>query len=52
MADTEQSAAPSPPTFSARNATGLVREIRIRDATVLNAMPGAPGRADPRGKEA
>jgi len=44
MADTEQSAAPpSGPTFFARNATGLVREIRIRDATILNALPGGPG---------
>ncbi len=44
MADTDQSAAPRPtPTFFARNATGLVREIRIRDATILNALPGGPG---------
>jgi basic amino acid/polyamine antiporter, APA family len=44
MADTEQSAAPpARPTFFARNATGLVREIRIRDATILNALPGGPG---------
>jgi amino acid transporter len=44
MADTDQSAAsPAQPTFFARNATGLVREIRIRDATILNALPGGPG---------
>jgi amino acid transporter len=44
MADTEQSAAsPARPTFFARNATGLVREVRIRDATILNALPGGPG---------
>jgi hypothetical protein len=31
MADADHSAAASPPTFFARNATGLVREIRIKD---------------------
>src|SRR5436190_1084216 len=44
MAETNQSAAQRPaPTFFARNATGLVREVRIRDATILNALPGGPG---------
>jgi hypothetical protein len=39
MADTEQSEAPpARPTPFARNATGLVREIRIRDAMILNVL--------------